>query len=463
MSATVRILAVDDDAQRREGLVSMLAAREPEWEIAGAAGITAARERFAAGGRWQVVLVDDDCDGGALALLEEVHRQSPGTARFLFTEATDTQVLAKDGAGAHQCVARSASPDEVAAALRAAILGAAWIPNERIRAAVLRMRTFRSLPSVYLEAMRELNSPTASAERVGEIMARDLAMTAKLLQLANSAFFGLQRRVTTPADAVVMLGMATVKAVAMGIQLYADLDKVKPLYFSTDKLWRHCLSVGTRARRLAQHVTGDARLAEEAFTAGLFHDIGKLILSVQLDELYQRSVTLAEKRRVPIWEIETELFGSSHGEAGACLLGLWGLPQAVVEAVGWHHQPLRSTDTGFTALTAVHLADVTEHACRPEGGPEVAPSVSDAYLERIGATAQWSEWQEVLANASAAEGGTQVIVQAGRGAERAATTAVAPERAADVPVTTRLWLPWLAPGLVAAALAAGLWWMIRQP
>ena len=227
------------------------------------------------------------------------------------------------------------------------------------------MRTLPSRPSLYLEVMRELRSPTASAATVGELVEKDLAISTKLIQVVNSAFYGMSQQVTDPAAAVLLLGLETTASLVLSIEAFARFDKVKPIYFSMDKVWKHSQSVAASAKKIAELLCNDPDVARNAFTAGLLHDIGKLALALNFEEQYQGALKLAEKQKLPASEVEAQVFGATHAETGAYLLSVWGLALPIVEAVARHHNPAKTMDMHFTAATALHLAEQLEYSEDP--------------------------------------------------------------------------------------------------
>ncbi len=331
-----RILFVDDESEALRALEQALAGKRGDWELVFASSGVHALELLALE-PCHVILADMHMPGmNGAELLKEVCQRYPKTIRFIVSTAADREFISQFSGDMHQFLAKPCDAETLISTLERTL---AVDDNETIKGLVSRMRAFRSLPSLYVEVLKELRSPNASAQAVGEIVAKDLAMSAKMLQIVNSAFYGLQRKITDPSEAVLLLGMDTVQSLVLSIQVYAELDKVKPLYFSMDKLWRHSMAVGHLAKHLTRMVTDDPAMADEAFTAGLFHDIGKLVLATNLAEPYSGALALANKRKIPLWEVEAEVFGATHAETGAYLLGLWGLPVSVLEASALHHCP----------------------------------------------------------------------------------------------------------------------------
>jgi len=393
MQAKPRILLVNDQTDQLRSLQQMLHDRAEVWELLTAEGGQQALE----------VLVTQPVDVVVAAmhmkamtgaeLLQQVAISFPRTIRFIVCKPEDKDIVSQSSGDLHQVLSEPLEAETLRSRLERTLAINQWLQSDSVKEMVSKMRTFRSLPSLYLEVMKELQSPNASAAAVGEIIAKDLAMTAKLLQVVNSVFFGLQQRVNSPSEAVFILGLDTVRSLVLSVHAYAELDKVKPLYFSTDKLWRHSMAVAHRAKKLAQRVTNDEKIADEAYTAGLFHDIGKIVLASNMADTYNGGLALAKKRQIPVCEVEAELFGATHAETGAYLLGLWGLPVPILEAIALHHAPLRSNTTEFTPLTAVHVADVLEHEEHPGQDDFVHPTMDLEYLRRLGLENELEEWR----------------------------------------------------------------------
>src|SRR6266849_3031439 len=391
-----RILFVDDEAQALQALEQALAGKREDWELLFASSGAQALELLGLE-PCHVILADMHMPGmNGADLLKEVCQPYPKTIRFIVSTAADREFISQFSGDMHQFLAKPCDAETLISTLERTLAVDQWLTNDTIKGLVSRMRAFRSLPTLYVEVLKELRSPNASAQAVGEIVAKDLAMSAKMLQIVNSAFYGLQRKITDPSEAVLLLGMDTVQSLVLSIQVYAELDKVKPLYFSMDKLWRHSMAVGHLAKHLTRMVTDDPAMADEAFTAGLFHDIGKLVLATNLAEPYSCALALAIKRKLPLWEVEAELFGATHAETGAYLLGLWGLPVSVLEASALHHCPSRSVHASFSPLTAVHVVNALEYETRPDKEGFVAPEIDLAYLVKIGWRDELDHWRSVL-------------------------------------------------------------------
>jgi len=339
---------------------------------------------------FHVVVVHSTKGNGGLELLAEFAKQHPRMIRFLLANTVDDEVFMECVWNTHQFLTVPCKAEVVQDRIARAFAADSWLGNEKLKSLVARMRTFPSLPSTYFEILKALDSPTGYSS-VGDLISRDMAITAKVLQTVNSAVFGLARTITSPSEATFILGVEIVKALVLSVQTYNQLDRVKPLYFTADKIWQHSLAVGTLARRIAQVEGVDQNTADAAFTGALFHDLGKLLLASNFSSEYDGAHALAQRRGIPVYEVETELFGATHAETGAYLLAIWGLPTAIVEAVAFHHCPSRTTGEEFSALTAVHVANAIVNAQQID--KNTAPSVDLAYLGRLGLADRIETWR----------------------------------------------------------------------
>ncbi len=370
MSGDAKILVFSDSATVAENLEQTLRYVSVGQDIRVTSSEAAARTLLDAA---QFDLVFAHSTAGALAaagFLDDVWRKSPQTSRFIVSETMlNSDALVRCVLGAHQFIATPVEPAPLREALERSEAIKRFVRNEKIQPLVSRMRTLPSRPSLYLEVMRELRSPAASAAAVGELVSRDFAISTKLIQVANSAFFGREQQVSDPAAAVLLLGLEMTGALVLSIEAFARFDKVKPLYFSIDRVWKHSQSIADLSKKICEIVGTDADTKAQAYTAGLLHDIGKLAFAQNFEQDYQRSLKEAEETRTPVHEMEHKVFGASHAEAGAYLLALWGLPLPIVGAVADHHAHTGELEAPFSATTALHLAE--QIACAPERFDEI--------------------------------------------------------------------------------------------
>ena len=274
------------------------------------------------------------------------------------------------------------------------------LDNDSLRKLVERVPSLPTLPAVYAQLVRELRAPDASLKRAGALISRDIGLASKVLRLVNSSFFGLRRTVSQPSEAVMLLGLDAVASLVLSAHLFSQLDGVHVRGLSPARLWSHSARVGSFARAVARVEGRGQASAGDCFTAGLMHDAGKVVLALAVPSWYEEALAEAEMSRVSEAVAERMVFGTTHAEAGAYLLGLWGLPEDVVEAVAFHHRPGAGSANAFTPLTAVHAANCLEHELSPDGDAERSHEVPDeAYLASVGCGGRLDFWREVCADA----------------------------------------------------------------
>ena len=329
-------------------------------------------------------------------MLNRVRQKFPDTVRFLLAEEADRERVMKDGLGTQQFLTKPCELSLIKSALENAVARETWIADDALRELISRMRSLPTIPSIYLEVRAELKAPHASADSVGAIIAKDMAMTTKLLQVCNSSYFGLPRKITDAGEAVGLLGFDAVNSIVVAVKMLGYYDRIKPAYYSVDRLWRHSLAVAQHARNLALRHSGDRAMAETAYTAGLMHDLGKIVLACNFCQQYEQAQKAARQQARLLWSVEKETFGASHADIGAYLLGLWGLPPAVIEGAALHHQPLRSASGEFTVLTAVHAANAFEHELTPPEDGYAVSQVDTIYLARINCLTPLDAWRDFV-------------------------------------------------------------------
>ncbi len=417
-----RILIAVADSEAREDYRKVFG---EQWQVILAAnGATAVTEMVKQ--PFDVLVADLDLpeiDGAEL--LNQTRKKYPNTILFILATEADKERVMKNVVGAHQFLTKPCDKATLKSAIERALALDSWIANNKMRELVARIQTFPTVPTLYIEVLSALRSPDSTTEQVGAIIAKDMAMMTKLLQVLNSACFGLPRRISNPAEAVGILGFEAVKSMVMAIKLLNQYDKIKPVYFSIDRLWRHSTEVARASKQLVLLQTEDSALAETAFTAGLMHDLGKIVLAANFDEQYRGAQSLACKQQIPLCEVEKEIFGAGHGEIGAYLLGLWGMPLDLLEVAAYHHEPSRSVSKGFTILTAVHVANALYYERHPDRDGAIVSKVDEAYLGDIGLLDRltvWREGKETKKSATASKAESKVKAEASPAKPRAKAT-----------------------------------------
>lgn len=390
-----KILFVDDEAHALEALRHTLHTMHSEWKMEFAQSGEEAL-RTLSGQPFDVVVSDLRMPGmDGAALLAEVRRRHPQIMRIILSDRSGQETILKTAGLSHQCIAKPCEAEKLKQTIRRACALRDLLASRSLQQLVSQMESLPSLPTLYAEMCEELQSPSSSVKRLGEIVARDLGMTAKILQLVNSAFFGLRRHLSNPIDAVSFLGSETVMSLALSVHVFSQFNQAHLPNFSLETLWHHSMATGTLAKRIATSERASAKSAGDTFTAGLLHDVGKVILATTLPDWYKQAISVAEKEKITIAKAEREIFGATHAEVGAYLLGLWGLPDEVLEAVAFHHDPTRFPTQGFSTLTAVHVANVLEHESHAAQQKAETSAFDHQYLSQLGLTQRLQVWREL--------------------------------------------------------------------
>ena len=358
---TVRILIVAKVTPAIEALKHQLSKLNPGWEVALAPNGTEALHLLSHAS-FDVVLSETQVpDIHGVHILDHIRQQYPDVARIALTEREDSEGTLTALVAAQQFLSKQCTTEELMATIVRFCSLRHALSSMALRRLVSQVGFLPSLPTAYAEIMQELQSKEPSISRIGDIIAKDVGMTAKLLQLANSAWFAIRNHISSPAQAVSMLGLDKVKAFVLYYQIFSKFDRARIPGFSMENLATHSISTGMYAKLISETEQADPHMIDYAFLAGLLHDVGMLILVGDYAEQYTEVLTQGRQRGIPLAMVEKEILGTTHAELGAYLLASWGLPQPIVEAIAFHHCPSKGQGYSFTPLTAVHAANALVH------------------------------------------------------------------------------------------------------
>jgi len=394
-----RILFVDDEPYVLQGLKRMLHPMRHEWAMEFAGSGEEALDTFARQ-PFDVIVSDMRMPGiDGATLLSEVMRQYPQTVRIVLSGHSSNETAFKMVGTAHQYLAKPCDAETLKRTVERAFVLRELLQSESLKKVLASVKSLPAVPAVYHELVEELRFPDASVKRIGEIISQDPGMTAKVLQLVNSAFFGLPRDVSSPAQAAGLLGMDTIKALVLSIGVFSQFEGGADRPLELDALWRHCSQTAVLAKQIAKIESQAPHDVDAAFMAALLHDIGKLVLAQNLPLEYGDVMSLMVQQSLTLCEAEHHVFQATHAEVGAYLLGLWGLPDPIVEAAAFHHHPSANIGRTFCPLTATHVANVFTHEHDDgENGKAVAALDRD-YLDRLGLIDRIPTWQKVCRDA----------------------------------------------------------------
>ena len=391
-----RILFVDDETMILQGLQRMLRSMRAEWEMEFVESAEAAL-RLLQEKAFDVIVSDMRMPrmNGA-ELLAEVMKRHPSTVRLILSGYADKDLILKCVGSTHQYLAKPCDAESLKATIARASNLESSLRSERLKSLVCQMNHLPSIPTLYVQVIEKASRADTSLEEIAGIIGQDISMTAQILKLANSAFFGLRRQLSSVQEAVTYLGLDTIKSLVLSIHAFSQFEEAETGAIQIESLWRHSMQVASSAKRISKLEGQEAKAAEEAFTAGMLHDIGKLVLAVNLPKDYAEAMRLT-RSGLELTLAEHQIFGANHADVGGYLIGLWGLPVPVVEAVALHHCPSSAAQPVFSPLTSVHAANVLEWEQPNASQGLPAPQFDATYLSLVGASSRVDDWRKALA------------------------------------------------------------------
>lgn len=387
------IVFVDDERELLDGLRTRLYKRRKDWNMQ---FVLSGKEAIAVFEAQHVDLIVSDVrmpgmDGGQL--LAFVKERWPTAMRIIVSGYSDPAQAVRLTSLAHQYVAKPCDDRHLENIIERCFNLQALLAQESLRNVVGRIGQLPAMPKTYGRLQTALAQPAVTTGEIADIVNSDAAIAGKVLQITNSAFFRLRKPMVRIKDAVTYLGFATIRNLVLSAEIFAQwkmpqgLPEVDP-----ETLQSHAQHSAAACKALA----GGRVSPDDAWLAGLLHDIGYWILVQECPKELAQALALSRAQDLPLFACERRTIGAAHAEVGAYLLGLWGLPYPIVEAVALHHTPRTITPHGYDlvgALAISHalLAPPIAHAM---SAPHKGDAEIDAsYLSTLTAPFSWDEAQ----------------------------------------------------------------------
>lgn len=398
-----RILFVDDEPRVLDGLRRMLRPQRNEWDMAFALGGEAALDHLGAH-EIDVIVCDmrmPKVDG--LTVLRYVREHAPQVIRIVLSGQTDLAVMSRSVHIAHQFLAKPCEPATLKSAIERVCEFQTLVQDPRLLRVVGQLGELPVLPRAYAELSEALENPETSMRDIVRIVERDIGLAARCLQITSSAFYGLPRRVTTLDQAVSYIGTAVLRDLVLTSEVFSSFKSGGRLTQGRFEWFeRHACLVAN----LAKCLLDDRELSQQAFLAGMLHDLGRMVIETSGAEVQLIGEVDGLGRSVGAAPAPNGEPGISHAEIGAYLLGLWGLPHAIVEAVAYHHRPEHASAARLDVVGAVYIANLLAHEVADQSIDLLDAPGAAELLNALGVEGQVSTWRALAAETVALEMGS---------------------------------------------------------
>ena len=381
---TKRILLVGKDKNSSGDLMKLQAVLSDGWEISttdnGNDALTAMDKT-----PFDIIVTEMQIPGiSGVELLKETSERHPSTVRYMVSEQGDKTAIIQSAGYVHQLVPSPVNPQDFRKLLENSLGLRRLLSDQTLCDRVAAIRSLPSPPDLYTKLVTELKSDTASIAEIADLIGNNIGIAAKLLQMVNSAYFGIPNRVDNISHAINLLGLDTVQSLVLSAGVFSQFEDPKLPGFSIDSIYDRSTIVGAKSRLLAHAFGLNRRITEDALLAGMLHDIGKLLMLTSFQSELREALSLAGTKSIPLYQAEYEIMGVSDAAIGAYLLSLWGLPDSILEAVALHYMPREIPNPLLNATTAVHVAYATDLDENNNVKKDEDSAADIDYLQKIG-------------------------------------------------------------------------------
>tara|TARA_A100000171_G_scaffold46488_1_gene51391 strand:+ start:381 stop:1604 length:1224 start_codon:yes stop_codon:yes gene_type:complete len=390
------ILFVDDDANILHGLRRRLTSVRPDWELhfarRGAEALAMAKDQS-----FDVIVTDiqmPEMDG--VTLLEEMQKIQPDAMRIILTGHASNDSYLRTIGPAHQFLSKPCNNQTLIDSIENALGLRQRLQSPEMRTLVANSKSLASPPDTYLQLQTLFEDPNYSLDSLCEIVESDIALTAEVLKLTNSSYFAIMQKVSSVSHAVRMLGLETLKALALFVGMYRGFDGPNSQITNLKRLCHRSQQIGVTAALIAEYEKLPRKVCHAVPSIGMLSHIGTLILYANCPDEMKLVTDRVEQENIPIEQAEKEQFGAGHPDIGAYLLGLWGFPAPVIQAVAYHHRPMDLPHKDMNAVTAIYVAQhLTREIAITDAGGVVESGIDLAYLTLIGKETRIEEWNSL--------------------------------------------------------------------
>jgi HD-like signal output (HDOD) protein len=351
------ILFVDDNQDILDSFKRMLYGMRKKWKMLFAIDARMALEILSKN-QVDVVVSDMIMPGmNGAELLNEVKQHYPKIIRIILSGHSDQEMILQTTVAAHQYISKPCNADLLKTRIITTYKSREYLKNDKLLSILNGIGNLPTLPDIVSEIEKELMNPEPSLKKIGDIIKDEPSLIVKILQIANSGFFGLSQRISNIHQALEYLGINIVKALILHIFTFNTMGFPASVKNVIHQIGKHSIEVAAIARDIAALEDASRETQDEAYVSGILHDIGKIVL-LKLPQYFDILKDPEITTNLGYWEMEHRMFGFSHEEAGAYLCDLWSLPSSIVYSTAYHHKPSDFKEKEFSHLTAVHIANI---------------------------------------------------------------------------------------------------------
>lgn len=396
MSEVKNIVFVDDDESVLDGLKRLLHKMDDQW---GMEFYQTGQEALSAMDKKTFDIIVTDLrmpDMGGVELLEIVRKRHQDVTRLMLSGCSEQPSYGKAVSCAHQFIAKPCDSNQLITQLSRSFAIRERIRSQKVAQVLPSLRSLPAMPAAYKKVLDMIENPRCTSRDVGQVISKDIGMSAKILQIVNSAFYGPSTKISDPVRASVYLGIKAIKALALTDGVFSTLPEERVQEFHVSGLQEHCVRVGALARAICKSQKMTDQQQETAMMAGILHDTGKMIMIAEFDYELSEIIRLSRVEKRHCFEIERESMDLTHAELGGCLLNLWGLGNDIIEAATFHHEPQECIKDGFSIAISVYLANAIDHQFCSYLSTGWTEEIDMDILEELELIEYLPEWKKVL-------------------------------------------------------------------
>lgn len=388
-----RVLFVDDESKVLSGIKRSLRHKRSDWEML---FFTSAVDALAA-------VNDDPCDVivsdirmpgmDGVELIERISKQYPTTIRIMLSGQSDNDKFIKSGHLAHYFLSKPTDAETISDVIERMLKVRDKVSNSRM-SLLMSLRSIPSLPTLYSQLVMEINSEHSTSNTIAAIIEKDIGMTAKILKLVNSSFYGMRNKVHSVAFAISLLGSNTLKSFVLFYRLNNAYESLRMKHLDVNQLWKISEQISLLAGEIAKNERASKKTIDDVMVAGLLQSLGILVLANHAPRSYEKILEDIYENDGNLIEAERRVLGMSHLEAASYVLEIWGLPESVYKSVEFCCSP-KLTDEGESRIVTYLYAAIYLISQNVNSILFNNLRLEDSYLEELGLLDKLPEWDEL--------------------------------------------------------------------